>query len=187
MRFSILAVSAILILSAMPAAAQRRTEQITCYRDRNVINCPNYGSFNIRNDNSRYYNDNRNDNRRYNNNNYDDNYRVLRDNRRNRYDDTNGLRAINEIYIQVLGRRVDIGGARAYIQSLNNGWTLDRVRNDIAYSSEAEQAINQAYNDVLRRNADASGIETYKRYLASGRSIADVRRELARSPEARNR
>jgi len=183
MRFSILAVSAILILSAMPAEAQRRTEQITCFRDRNIINCPNYGSFNIRNDNSRYYKDNRKDNRRYD----EDNDRVPGDNRRNRYDDTSGLRAINEIYIQVLGRRVDIGGARAYIQSLNNGWTLDRVRNDIAYSSEAEQAINQAYNEVLRRNADASGLETYKRYLASGRSIADVRRELARSPEARNR
>lgn len=181
MRFSILAVSAILILSALPAAAQRRIEQITCYRDRNVINCPNYGSFNIRSDNSRYYNDNRNDNRRYD----DDNYRA--DNRRNRYDDTNGLRAINEIYFQVLGRRVDMGGARNYIQSLNNGWTLDRVRNDIAYSYEAEQAINQAYNDILRRNADAGGIETYKRYLASGRSIVDVRRELARSPEARIR
>jgi hypothetical protein len=183
MRFSILAVSAILILSAMPAEAQRRTEQITCFRDRNTINCPNYGSFNIRNDNSRYYNDNRNDNRRYD----DDNYRVPGDNRRNRYDDNSGLRTINEIYFQVLGRRVDIGGARTYIKSLNDGWTLDRVRNDIAYSGEAEQAINQAYNDILRRNADPGGLETYKRYLASGRSIADVRRELARSSEARIR
>jgi Domain of unknown function (DUF4214) len=97
------------------------------------------------------------------------------------------LRAINEIYIQVLGRRTDINGARTYIQSLNNGWTLERVRNDIAYSSEAEQLIRRAYLDILRRDADSSGLETYKRYLASGRTIVDVRRELARSPEARAR
>jgi len=182
MKLSILAATTILILAALPAQAQRRTESITCYRDRNVISCPGYGSFNYRgnnnSDNRRYDDDYNRDNRRY-----DDNRRV--DNRR--YDDFNGLQAINVIYLEVLGRRTDLGGARTYIQALNNGWTLDRVRHDIAYSAEAEEVINRAYLDILRRNADPSGLDTYKRSLASGRTIADVRRQLASSPEARFR
>jgi len=178
MKVSILATAAILILAAMPAQAQRRGEPITCYRTRNVISCPNYGEFQFRNSNNgRFNNNGRND----------DDDRVFGDRRSNRYNDNTGLQAINEIYIQVLGRRTDLGGARTYIQYLNNGWTLERVRNDIAYSPEATQVINRAYQDILRRDADPNGLETYKRYLASGRSITDLRRELSRSTEARNR
>lgn len=168
MKLSILAAIAVLIVGVLPASAQRRSERITCYRERNVISCPGYGSFNLRN----------------NNRNYDDGYR---NGNNRRYDNNNGLRAINEIYIQILGRRTDLDGARTYIQALNSGWTLERVRHDIAYSGESEQVINQAYREILRRDVDAGGLETYKRYLASGRTIRDLRRELARSPEARGR
>jgi hypothetical protein len=170
MKLSIFAATSVLVLvAAMPVQAQRRGEPITCYRTRNVITCPNYGDFNIRNydNNRRYDDDNRSGNRRY--------------------DDSSGLRAINEIYVQVLGRRTDMGGARTYIQALNNGWTLDRVRRDIAYSSEAQNLINRAYVEILNRNADSGGMENYKRLLGDGKSIDDVRRELANSPEARNR
>ena len=183
MKLSIFAAVSVLVLAAvMPVQAQRRGEPITCYRTRNVINCPNYGDFNIRgNDTNRWDNDY---NRSGNNRRYDDDY-SRSDNRR--YDDNSGLRAINEIYVQVLGRRTDLDGARTYIQSLNNGWTLDRIRRDIVYSPETQNVINRAYIEILRRNADSNGIETYRNFLASGRSIGDVRQELARSPEARNR
>jgi hypothetical protein len=182
MKLPILAATTILVLAALPAQAQRGAERITCYRERNVISCPGYGDFNIRGNNNRWDNDNYDrpsNNRRYDDNNYG--------RRSSRYDDTNGLWTINQIYISVLGRRTDLDGARTYIQALNNGWTLDRIRRDIAYSPEAQSVINQAYIDILRRNADSGGIETYRNLLASGRSIADVRRELARSPEARTR
>ncbi|AFY72610.1 hypothetical protein Syn7502_00450 [Synechococcus sp. PCC 7502] len=172
MKLPILAATAILILAALPAQAQRRSERITCYREWNVISCPGYGEFTIRNDRNNNY---RRD---------DDNYRPY-DN--SRYNDINGLQAINQIYFEVLGRRTDLSGARTYINNLNNGWTLQRVRADVAYSAEAEQVINRAYQEILRRDVDPSGLETYKRLLANGGTIADVRRELARSPEARLR
>jgi len=174
-KLSIFALTAILVLSALPAQAQRRAERITCYRERNVISCPEYEDFNIRGN----YND------RWDNDNY--NYDSRNDNRGDRYDDYSGLRAVNEIYVQVLGRKTDYDGAKTCIQALNNGWTLARVRRDIAYSPEAQSVINQVYIDILRRNADSSGMETYRNSLANGKSIADVRRKLARSPEARNR
>jgi len=179
MKLSILAAIAVLIVGVLPASAQRRSERITCYRERNVISCPGYGSFNLRN-NNRNYDDGYKNSDRYEDNNY-------RNGNNRRYDNNNGLRAINEIYIQVLGRRTDLDGARTYIQALNSGWTLERVRHDIAYSGESEQVINQAYREILRRDVDAGGLETYKRYLASGKTIRDLRRELARSPEARGR
>lgn len=165
---SLVAVGAILALTAgLPAQAQRG-ERINCFRDRNVITCPGYGQFNIRNNN------------RWDDDDYD------RRNFGDRYDDVSGLRAINEIYLSVLGRRTDLSGARTYIRNLNNGWTLQQVRRDVAFSREAENLINQAYRQILRRNADSGGLETYKNYLAGGRSIRDVRRELANSEEAAN-
>ena len=161
---SLLAASAVLALTAgLPAEAQRGV-RISCFRNRNVITCPGYGQFNIRNNN------------RWD----DDDHPDFSD----RYDDVSGLRAINEIYLSVLGRRTDLSGARTYIRNLNSGWSLQRVRRDVAFSLEAENLINQAYRQILGRNADPDGLETYKNYLANGRSINDVRRKLANSEEA---
>ncbi len=163
MKLSILAVAAVLTLGALPASA----EPITCFRVRNIISCPGYGDFNYRSNNNRF------ENNRSENNRFDDDFRGD-----NRY------QPINQIYVEILGRRADSEGARIYIQRLDNGWNLEQVRRDVAYSAEGERAINRAYLDILRRNVDPSGLETYRRYLASGRSMADVRRELANSREA---
>ena len=96
-------------------------------------------------------------------------------------------REINRIYFEVLGRRIDRSGLETYVYRVEDGWSFDRVRSDIAKSQEAKNAINQLYQDVLGRNADSSGLNTYTNKLAEGWSLNDVRRDLQRSDEARNR
>jgi hypothetical protein len=96
-------------------------------------------------------------------------------------------REINRIYFEVLGRRIDRSGLETYVNRVQDGWSLDRVRSDIAKSQEAKSAINQLYVEVLGRSADSSGLNTYANKLVEGWSLNDIRRDLQRSAEARNR
>jgi hypothetical protein len=96
-------------------------------------------------------------------------------------------REINRIYFEVLGRRLDRSGLQTYINRVDDGWSFERVRSDIAKSQEAKNAVNQVYQEVLGRSADSSGLNTYTRKLGEGWSLNDVRRDLQRSDEARNR
>jgi hypothetical protein len=164
MKSSTLSTSLILIgfTFAIPAIAQ--PENITCVRENNLINCQNYGSFDSRSNTI---------------------------NNGNLVDPTNSLGSennIENIYLQVLGRRADSGGLKNYTQAVNDqGWTLDQVRQQIAASPELGQMINQAYQQFLGRNAEARGMQSYRRLIANGRSINDVRNEIANSREAKAR
>ncbi len=45
--------------------------------------------------------------------------------------------AINQIYLQELGRHADLGGMRSYTRRLEEGSSLNKIRRDIRNSSEA--------------------------------------------------
>ena len=127
-----------------------------------------------------YRRDRRNDDYDYRRDRRDGSY----DYRRNRSNVSNN---INRIYRNVLGRNADNRGLRMYRQRVESGWSLEKVRRDIADSSEAEQAINRLYQGELGRNADREGLRTYKRRLADGWSLDRVRQDISRSREARSR
>jgi hypothetical protein len=151
-----LASAAFLLVSSIPAIAS--AEPITCYRDRDYIDCREFGRFR--------YGGNYNDNNRSNNNYYND---------------------INSLYQQILGRNADRAGLDNYSRNLNSGWNLGQVRRDLAYSGEVASAVNRVYLQVLGRNVDSGGLETQKSFLANGGSLDQLRRNLANSNEARNR
>lgn len=94
---------------------------------------------------------------------------------------------INRIYRDVLDRNVDRRGYRVYSDRIKDGWSLSRVRREIARSSEAREAISRLYQRVLGRDADPEGLRTYQRSLEDGGSLRSVEREIARSQEARER
>jgi hypothetical protein len=158
MKHQILASAAFLIVSSIPAIAA--AEPITCYRDRDYIDCPGFGKY-------RYEGNYNNNNDNYNNNNY--------------------YRDINNLYYQILGRNADRNGLENYSRNMRSGWSLAQVRRDLAYSGEVASAINRVYIQVLGRNVDPGGLETQKSFLASGGSLEQLRRNLANSDEARNR
>ena len=133
-----------------------------------------------RDDDYDYRRDRRNDDYDYRRDRRDGSY----DYRRNRSNVSNN---INRIYRNVLGRNADNRGLRMYRQRVESGWSLEKVRRDIADSSEAEQAINRLYQGELGRNADREGLRTYKRRLADGWSLDRVRQDISRSREARSR
>jgi hypothetical protein len=74
-------------------------------------------------------------------NNYSYNYRTYRPYRPYNsygYGYNSGLaNAINQIYLQELGRNVDGEGLRHYINQYYNGWSLWQIRRDIGNSQEA--------------------------------------------------
>ncbi|MFE1743935.1 DUF4214 domain-containing protein [Coleofasciculus sp. H7-2] len=120
-----------------------------------------------------------------------DDYDYRRDRRDGSYDyrrnQSNVYNNINRIYQNVLGRKADNRGLRLYRQRVESGWSLEKVRRDIADSSEAEQVINRLYQNELGRNGDREGLRTYKRRLADGWSLDRVRQDISRSREARSR
>jgi hypothetical protein len=158
MRHQILASAAFLLVSSIPVIAV--AEPITCYRDRDFIDCREFGRFRY-GGNYGDPNNNRPGNNHYNN--------------------------INNLYQQILGRNADRAGLENYSRNLNSGWNLGQVRRDLAYSGEVASAINRVYLQVLGRNVDPGGMETQKSFLANGGSLDQLRRNLASSEEARNR
>ncbi len=106
--------------------------------------------------------------------------------RNDRYQNNSYYSDINRLYRDILGRRADRSGLRTWSNRLQNGWSLDRVRREIARGSEAQEAINRLYQQVLGRNADQSGLRHYTDLLAEGWSLREVRRDIANSRESRD-
>jgi hypothetical protein len=97
-------------------------------------------------------------------------------------------RAVNTIYLEVLGRSSDANGLRTYSDRvLRDSWNYGRVRQELAQSPEARSAINRIYVEILRRNADPNGMNIYLRELQNGQSLDWVRQQLANSDEANRR
>lgn len=104
-----------------------------------------------------------------------------------RSDSHDNYEELNRIYRDVLGRDVDHRGYRVYSARIRDGWSLSKVRKEVARSSEATQAINRLYQKILGRDADPAGMRTYQKNLESGWSLRQVERALANSQEGRNR
>lgn len=147
-------------LSTFPVQAQTQ-----CWWENDVLRCSD------RNSNNDRYNNDRDDRDRY-----DDDRRDLEED-------------IDDLYREVLGRPADSSGLRTYVRRVeDDGWSLDRVRRDLAESRELDQAIDRAYREILGRPADDRGLRTYRdRVRNNGWSMDRVRQDLANSSEARNR
>ncbi len=105
----------------------------------------------------------------------------------NRRDWSDVYDELDDIYKEVLGRNIGRDGLRTYVRRLEQGWSLTRIRQDVAKSDEAEQALDGVYRRILGRGVDPSGFKTYSRKLAQGSSLRDVARDLQKSKEARGR
>jgi Domain of unknown function (DUF4214) len=165
---SILTLSGVItVLSIAPVHAY----EDYCIVDRsNEIHC---GRLATRDEIIRYSNGRRNDN--YDRNNRDRNRYQIEDN-------------IDRLYRDVLGRQADRDGLRTYSNRiLFDGWSFERVRQDLANSQEAVTRINEIYQEILGRNADSEGLRHYINKLENGWSLNDLRRDIAKSDEARNR
>ena len=91
------------------------------------------------------------------------------------------------LHREMLGRnaRISRRDLRDYVSCLSRGrcdW--DDVREDIAYSDDAEDAIEDIYEEVLERNPDRGGMNTYQDRLADDWNIEEVREDIADSDEA---
>ncbi len=95
---------------------------------------------------------------------------------------------IDELYREVLDRRGDRGGLRAYRNRVvRDGWNYARVRQDLARSREATEKIRNMYRGIVGRNPDEDTIRRYQVALERGWSMDRVRDELRNSREARER
>lgn len=180
------------LIGTAPALAQ--SQRLTCVRERNIITCPNHGSFQysynlndnrkpinitcIRDDNmitcpnhgSFRYSSNNNSNNNWSNNN------------------SNQYQEINDLYIQVLGRNAERNELRNYNQALNNqACSLTEARRNLVNSQEFNQAVNNIYREYLGRNADNKGWQSYRNAVMNGRNLEQIRNEIANSPEASKR
>lgn len=179
------------LIALNPVLAQ--SQQITCIRDRNIIDCSEYGRF-------KYSSKNYNNRKPIRINcsrdrdvitcpNYG-NFRYSSNNNNGDWSNNNSniQTEINNLYIQVLGGNANTNELRRYNQAINNqGWSLAQARRNLANTKEFNQAINNIYREFLGRNADNNGLQSYRNQVINGRRFEDVRNEIANSPEARNR
>jgi hypothetical protein len=80
-------------------------------------------------------------------------------------------RALNELYLEVLGRDIDASGQATYGAAVAAGTSLAAIRQTLAQSPELQTRLNQLYNQVLGRDLDASGQATYSAAVAAGSSL----------------
>jgi hypothetical protein len=91
---------------------------------------------------------------------------------------------LNQVYLDVLGRRIDDAGHAAWMSALAQGMSREEVVQQILNSPECQmRAINQAYQDMLGRNADEAGLAASLQLLANGGTMTDVRASIATSTE----
>lgn len=179
------------LIGLTPVLAQ--SQRITCIRDRNIIDCSEYGSFkysskNYKNRKPIRINCSR-DRDVITCPNYG-NFRYSSNNNNGDWSNNNAniQTEINNLYIQVLGRNANTNELRRYNQAINNqGWSLAQARRNLANTQEFNQAINNIYREFLGRNADNNGLQSYRNAVINGRTFEDIRNEIANSPEASNR
>jgi hypothetical protein len=141
-------ISTLLIISSMPAAAH--AQQIACYKQGDVIQCPGYGDFNYRNSGNNSNNSNQ----------------------------TQIESSIRDIYLQVLGRNADANGLRTYTNSVSTRrLSLVQVRYQLVNSAEAEQSIRRIYRQA-NRNLNANQLRNTKISMQNGSTLEQLRQEL---------
>ncbi|MDJ0726355.1 MAG: DUF4214 domain-containing protein [Prochloraceae cyanobacterium] len=95
-------------------------------------------------------------------------------------------RNIDRLYREVLGRRADENGLRTYSDRIERDrWTYERVRLDLAESTEATEQIRKAYREIQGENPDSRTIRRYQNDLARGSSLYEIRQEMQNSRNTR--
>jgi hypothetical protein len=108
-------------------------------------------------------------------------------------------RIIRQAYRDILRRDPDPQGLRSYrSRMLNDGWSEDRVREDLRNSPEfrakggmnvaaAQEVVRRAYLSVLHREPDPGSQPYVDKVMREHWSQQDVERELRKSEEYRRR
>lgn len=92
---------------------------------------------------------------------------------------------VNHLYQEMLGRAADQEGLETYVEALQRGWSVDKIREEIANSHETRQILQQLYREIFNRDVDETGLNTYRDLLKRGWGLKRVRKDLIASPEAR--
>ncbi len=93
---------------------------------------------------------------------------------------------LNRIYQEILGRTIDPDGLTHYSAKLDKkGWSLDKVRQDIAKSDEGRRvAINRSFREIVRRDATVAEADLYLGKMKKKNWNLDrVRREISRTAQ----
>jgi len=93
------------------------------------------------------------------------------------------------LYQGILGRDADLDGAKAFVEAVNAGTSLNDIANTFLNSDEFGGAnnaadINELYNALLGRDAEEGGSAVWQEVLANGGSLADIAAAIAVSAEA---
>ena len=92
---------------------------------------------------------------------------------------------VNHLYQEMLGRDADQEGLETYVEALQRGWSVDKIREEIANSHETRQILQRLYREIFNRDVDETGLNTYRDLLRRGWGLRRVRKDLIASPEAR--
>jgi hypothetical protein len=91
---------------------------------------------------------------------------------------------VSQLYHDLLGRPVDVGGLAAWSGLLDAGLARSQVALDIENSDEFRgNEINGVYHNLLHREADAQGLAAFSAFLARGGTVEQVQAMIAGSPE----
>ncbi|MGD1849116.1 MAG: DUF4214 domain-containing protein [Cyanophyceae cyanobacterium] len=93
---------------------------------------------------------------------------------------------INNLYHELLGLGAFPEGLETYVEALQRGWSVDKIREEIANSHETRQLLQQLYQEIFNRDVDEAGLNTYRNLLQQGWGLRRVRKDLIASPEAKN-
>lgn len=92
---------------------------------------------------------------------------------------------IDDIYKEMLGRRPDFGGGNYWQDRMQNGASLDNIKQSIANSPE--MLLGHLYREELGRNPDLYGMEHFSEALNKGVSPEEIRMSLRNSAEGKAR
>jgi uncharacterized delta-60 repeat protein len=96
---------------------------------------------------------------------------------------TNAL-FVSALYVQLLGRQADAGGAAYWTGLLNNGVPRSQVAADILNSAEYRvDVIDKLYMQYLGRQADPAGMGAFLAQSEAGVTDEQIAVELINSPE----
>ncbi|MEM9770723.1 MAG: DUF4214 domain-containing protein [Cyanobacteria bacterium P01_D01_bin.73] len=93
---------------------------------------------------------------------------------------------VNYLYKEMLGRDADSEGLETYVEALQRGWSVDKIREEIANSHETRLLLQQLYQEIFNRDIDKAGLDTYRNLLQQGWGLRRVRKDLIASPEAKH-
>ena len=94
--------------------------------------------------------------------------------------------SIQSIFFDVLSRAASDDEANLYLASLQEGNSLDQIRQQVAFSNEASSQLQSIYQQVLGRSASQQELQTQESGLAGGLTLAQERENISTSGEAIN-